>query len=337
MLKRFLTFCVLLGFVLLFGWAGCSPAFVSSKSGEAPLSDQTERLYNFGCARNGATINHTFILKNTSKNTWHITGSQSSCGCTVVKNLRSTSVRAGGAIPVPVEMSLLGKQGRVASTVAINVENQQPIVFTLEGEVLAELPASVDFGKIKKGVQETRDFELTPLPEQPIPEILALHFDRKYFYCSALTRSRETLPFRVTLQSDIPYGYFNVPITIETNDSDAPTKSLFVKGYIYMPVEVSRRQLVFGDVTRRAREEEVKIWSPYEEELRAVDGTCEPAESFTWKLKTGEDESVLGIVISATASNRSAGTPEVLSGSFHANLTVGGVKHDVTILLFSLS
>jgi len=142
--------------VFLFSSIGC---FAQNSLQEIPAvpspQPQTEEyIWDFGQVKEGLILKHDFLLKNQSQKALNITGTNSSCSCTVSK-VGKSSLSPGEETLIEVKFNSVGYSGLVMQYVYVNTDNlENPILkFTVKAQVIKspEGPyASWNFGEIKE-------------------------------------------------------------------------------------------------------------------------------------------------------------------------------------------
>jgi hypothetical protein len=81
-------------------------------------------VWDFGEVREGATLTHVFILRNEGSARMRITGTHSSCGCTVPR-IGKSSLAAGEETEIEVKFESAGYRGPVSQFVYVNTDNAE--------------------------------------------------------------------------------------------------------------------------------------------------------------------------------------------------------------------
>ena len=84
----------------------------------APIVKFNEEAFDFGDIKQGASVEHTFTLKNEGKRDLIIRDVKTSCGCTAVSPPKNI-VTAGESVPLKVVFNSTGKSGRQNKTITI--------------------------------------------------------------------------------------------------------------------------------------------------------------------------------------------------------------------------
>jgi hypothetical protein len=112
-------------------------------------------LYDFGTVEQGASVQHVFALKNTSRTPVQLRGTTSSCGCTT-SDMNDRTVRPGQLASVNVTLDTTKLSGKTTKTVILRTSDPRTpaLLLALTGTVLADLrvtPSTVYLGRIWRG------------------------------------------------------------------------------------------------------------------------------------------------------------------------------------------
>jgi Protein of unknown function (DUF1573) len=112
-------------------------------------------LYDFGTVEQGASVQHVFALKNTSRVPVQLRGTTSSCGCTT-SDVDERTIRPGRLASVGVTLDTTKLSGKTTKTVIIHTSDPRTpaLLLALTGTVLTDLrvtPSTVYLGRIWRG------------------------------------------------------------------------------------------------------------------------------------------------------------------------------------------
>jgi hypothetical protein len=134
-MRAFLTFlfvflCVSVG--------GCSPGPAKAKQ-KATLTKQVSAdpfTWDFGKVEEKTVLSHEFILKNNGTKTLNITGTHSSCGCTV-SEVKNKVLQPNESTTIGVKFNTKGYYGPVSQFVYVNTDDPiNPVMkFTVKADV----------------------------------------------------------------------------------------------------------------------------------------------------------------------------------------------------------
>lgn len=239
-----------------------------------PDNSAMERVFDFGVARQGATIEHQFIFRNDTSRPLEISRIATDCGCTVVSDLAGASVAPASHLAIPVKLSLAGKRGAVRQAITVYFDGEtNDVQFQLHGRVVPEVPEKVTFEELRRGEQQTREFELHTFPGMPPVKVAGADYNRNNFEVELRPslNSDSTVLVRVLTKANLPEGAFSDTLVLHTNDSAAPDKQVPIEGYVLRRLEVSEKAIVLGDLSQgRAEKHELRIFSPYGEDVEVV-------------------------------------------------------------------
>ena len=115
-----------------------SPLTANSKAEKVltPKIEMVETSYDFGEMKQGESVTHNFILKNTGDADLIITAAKGSCGCTVPEWPKNP-IAKGEEAAIKVTFNSAGKSGKQNKTVTL-VSNAIPNtkVITINGNVI---------------------------------------------------------------------------------------------------------------------------------------------------------------------------------------------------------
>ncbi|MCK9595266.1 MAG: DUF1573 domain-containing protein [Candidatus Omnitrophica bacterium] len=94
-------------------------------------------LWDFGAVKAGKPVEHEFIFTNKSEKPFNITGSYTSCGCTVSKIARK-SLAPGESTAIDVEFKTTGYNGDVHQFIYVNTDDpaNPAYKFTIKARVI---------------------------------------------------------------------------------------------------------------------------------------------------------------------------------------------------------
>ena len=249
----------------------CAAAYCAIVSCDSP--DKSENVFDFGIARQGASISKTIVFENRTDKDVVLTEVKSDCGCTVAGVTSNTLVPSGKSLPVPITLDLKSKSSRVSASIALIFdEKSQNVVYTITGILFDEYPETVDFGNVRRGSGERREFILKPFPGQAPVKILTCEMPPAYGVVSYAPSEENKNAQLITLvvAENPPYGYFNVPMTITTNEAEVPKKPIWVTGYVLSDLELTSRELVFGRLGSPGPSQDIDLWSPEGKPVRLL-------------------------------------------------------------------
>lgn len=225
----------------------CGQQRASDASDSRPKrTDRRTQTYDFGAARQGAILEHTFLVTNPGTAPLKVARVQTTCGCTAAKVAKNTVVEPGKSLELPVKLNLRGKKGAVESKVIVNyADGATPDEIVLKGTVAEEYPSAVDFPKVRRGEQPEQVVTLATFPGQPPLAVNEVRHDPDRF--EVATRPGQnvgTIDLIVKPAANAPYGSVVDQIVVKTNDADAPEKAIMARAHIQKPLEAAERRLV---------------------------------------------------------------------------------------------
>lgn len=225
----------------------CGQQRTSEASESRPKrTERRTQTYDFGAARQGVILEHTFQVTNPGTAPLKVTRVQTTCGCTAAKVAKDTVVEPGKSLELPVKLNLRGKKGAVESKVIVNyADGATPDEIVLSGTVAEEYPSAVDFPKVRRGEQPEQVVTLATFPGQPPLAVNEIRHDPDRFEVSSRPGEKDgTIDLIVKPAANAPYGSVVDQIVVNTNDADAPEKTITLRAHIQKPLEAAERRLV---------------------------------------------------------------------------------------------
>jgi hypothetical protein len=123
-------------------------AAASTNSSGPKIAFETP-VYDFGKAKSGDPVKHTYLFTNTGDAVLYITNVQPSCGCTTAGDW-SKQVEPGKTGTIPVQFNSANYNGGVFKTITVtsNAKDQQSTVLQLKGTVWKPIEISPQFAMI---------------------------------------------------------------------------------------------------------------------------------------------------------------------------------------------
>lgn len=147
--------CLVLGIVLSLSITGCFAQTNPQVIGKLANPPQQQDIWDFGQVKEGLILKHDFLLKNESEKLLKITGTNTSCGCTLSKVEKNT-LSPGEETLIEVKFNSVGYYGPIEQYVYVNTDDVgNPILkFTVKAQVVKSPQgpyATWNFGEIKEG------------------------------------------------------------------------------------------------------------------------------------------------------------------------------------------
>jgi len=233
----------------LIGLTALSCGRAASTKGPESATKRAERrtqTFDFGTARQGAVLHHTFQVANTGKGPVTVGRVQTTCGCTVATVKKDTVVEPGKSLDVPVDLNLRGKHSPVESKVIVNYAGGAiPDELVLKGSVSDEYQDVVTLPKIKRGEQPEQVVTLSTYPGQPPLAVQDIAFDPAKFEVTSRPGAKEgTVDVVLKPALGAPYGPVMDRVVIKTNDTEAPEKPIAVRAHVLKPLEATKPRLI---------------------------------------------------------------------------------------------
>ncbi len=191
--------------------------------------------YEFGSSALGGTAKHTFVLSNTTEQTWSAPELFSDCACASTPKAPK-SIEPGESWEIPVEVILDAASDRFVATTLITFANRRPFRLVVAGRVVLQAPAHVDFGRFKKDQAPTKTFHVRSVTTDPI-HVKAVRYDKDVLTVSYARDPAgvNDLRFEVGLVDGLT-GRVQTKLQIDTDDPEHPTFTVRVSGHVLGPV-----------------------------------------------------------------------------------------------------
>ncbi|NUM55125.1 MAG: DUF1573 domain-containing protein [Candidatus Hydrogenedentes bacterium] len=230
----------------LIAWS-CGQTGAKNELNSRPkITERRTQTFDFGTARQGVTIEHTFQLTNPGTAPVKVGRVQTTCGCTAAKVEKNTVIEPGKSLELPVKLNLRGKKGAIESKVIVNyADGATPDELVLKGAAAEEYTPSVDFTPFKRGEQPEQIVTLATYPGQQPLAVSHIKFDTQKFDITSRPGAKDgTVDVVIKPRPDAPFGSVADQIVVTTNDADAPDKFILVRAHVTKPLEAVVRQVV---------------------------------------------------------------------------------------------
>lgn len=247
-----------------------------------------EKTYNFGAVARAAKVEHTFVLKNTTGETIHLSSVRSSCGCTQPRIVKNTAA-PGEEATVAAVFDTRGFTGQRGAwlTVTIDRPRYAEVRLRVDGYIRTDVvlnPGQVSFGTVASGKpsEKTIDIAYAGRNNWEIHDVKA-GSDVIDTELTEINRGNGRVNYKLTvrLSPDAPVGYFNDELQLLTNDVRAKQVPLKVEAAVVAPLTISPSPLLLGSIQSGKtvqRQLIVKGAAPF----RILEITCSD-EGFTFK------------------------------------------------------
>jgi hypothetical protein len=114
-----------------------SSAVVPAQAPQSNVSVQDPNVWDFGTAKTGAVLEHTFLLANDSALDLKIKDTTTSCGCTV-SEIKKKQLKPGESTTISIKLDTKGYSGPVKQFVYVNTDSiEKPIMrFSVKANVV---------------------------------------------------------------------------------------------------------------------------------------------------------------------------------------------------------
>lgn len=214
--------------------------------------------HDFGTVARGSKIKHSFLLINTTNTAIHIAGWTTKCGCTDVK-VGAKDIPPGTQTFIEATIDTTKFQGYKASGLTLNFDRPGPaakdlnLTCFIRSDVTLN-PGSVDFGQVSRASGATQTLELSYAGGmsnwgvtriQTITDAISARLEEV-----PGSRSGGAVRYRLTttMKPGVAVGYFKDEITLQTNDTSAPTIPISVSGQVQGAVVLTPAILTLGSL-----------------------------------------------------------------------------------------
>ena len=220
-----------------------------------PLVQALDPVYDFGHVFSGATVKHTFRLKNAGTAPLTIGSVRTSCGCTAAKPTRS-QLLPGEDSAIAVSFDTSSDHGPATRTITVftNDPNHQQLQLTMRGDVKVQVEASpslVIFERIKRGTEQSRHVTLTDqMPDRTFKITSITNSNPNIKLASqAIQGAKPGALLTVTLLNAAPAGPISDLVKVSTSRTSV---EIPVSGTVLGDIDVNPPQVSFGIVPHHA-------------------------------------------------------------------------------------
>jgi len=229
---------LVLGVALSLSITGCFAQTNPQVKTELANPPQQQDVWDFGPVKEGLILKHDFLLKNESGKPLKITGTHTSCGCTVSKVEKNTLL-PGEETLIGVKFNSAEYSGPIEQYVYVNTDDaENPILkFTVKAQVVKSPQgpyATWNFGKVKEGQVVNHNFVLKNESQKTL-NILEV---KTSCGCTGSKVQKNTLLageetfLEVQFNSKGFSGPVEKSIYVQTDDLDSPLLTFIIKADI---------------------------------------------------------------------------------------------------------
>ncbi|MBU0533966.1 MAG: DUF1573 domain-containing protein [Candidatus Omnitrophica bacterium] len=209
-----------------------------------------EYVYDFGLAKVGEKVDHTFKFRNDGNEEFIIDKASGSCGCTAIAKLTEKHIPPNGEGEIKVSFNTAGYAGFVSQKIYVH-SNVPAIQLKIQGIVktgLSVYPENINFGSIGQENQESRRINIAKIGDENL-EITEVTSSSDYISTQiteipqytpekTLDEYNKRFEVQVVIAPDIPIERFNETITIYTNDETLSEIKVPVVGKVINSTEI---------------------------------------------------------------------------------------------------
>ena len=213
--------------------------------------------HNFGTVARGADTVYRFEVTNLYKQTMHISGVRSSCGCTDV-SIENPTIKTHEKAYIVAKFNTRTFTGRHGATITVTFASPfaAEVQVRVHGNIRSDVvfnPGAIQFGTVDQGSAKQQQVSVS-YAGRGNWQILDITNDNDYFEVelTETTRTSRQVAYKllVRIKDNVPPGYIADQLTVVTNESSAESQRipLFVEGKVVPEISVTPENLVLGDV-----------------------------------------------------------------------------------------
>ena len=213
--------------------------------------------HDFGNVARGSKSDFRFKLKNIYKETVHIAGVRSSCGCTT-PTISQDTINTHETAEIIASLNTKSFLGHKTATITVTFD--QPFVaevqLRVQGNIRGDVvftPGVVQLGTIDQGVASEQRVSVSYAgrPDWSIVDVQSTnaHFEVEMDEISR-GGGRVAYNLLVRLKGDAPSGYLNDELILITNDVAAQRIPLAVEGRVVSDLTISPASLFLGELAK---------------------------------------------------------------------------------------
>jgi hypothetical protein len=203
--------------------------------------------YDFGRAKSGDAVKHTFTFKNTGCETLEINNVRPGCGCTTAGEW-TKKVEPGGSGEIPIQVNTANFNGPIMKNVSVdsNDKSQPTTVLYMKGTVWKPIEINPQFAMINvppDGEAGSTVVRIINNMDEPItlskPEV------NNPSFTATLKTNQPGKEFEmvVSVAQPIRTGYSQAQVTVKTSSSTVPTLSANIGANVQAAVTVIPAQI----------------------------------------------------------------------------------------------
>jgi hypothetical protein len=263
------------------GLAALGGGLATFRGTSTPVSASQPEVvtHDFGTARDGDYIDFAFPVVNRGSAELVISSLTPSCTCTVL-GAEPRFIPARGSISMPVRVHVVG-DGPFESYVTIELKEHVPKVLRVKGTVVAQHPAFVAFGDLRRSSRQEHVFYLRSASGKRLHVSSVNHGSA----CDVVVGydTPDSIDPRVTLVATCKSsGAFSDLVTFETDDERDHQMLVRVEGYVLGEMETWPRVMSFGAVASGGKKTVLlRLTSPYGDVVR-IEGVTSSSPSLSF-------------------------------------------------------
>jgi hypothetical protein len=241
--------------LLVFALAGVAPAEAQQWARKMFTG---ETVHDFGIVAADSDAVHRFELQNIYEEDIHIASVSSSCHCTIA-SLEKQTLKTWDKSAIVARFNTSAFRGQKQATLTVRIDRpyyaevQLIVRGNIRGNVAFE-PGSVQFGDVKQGAKAEQKISVVHRgnPSWRITDVKTT-FDMNQIKVGLTERYRQNgqvnYDMIVQLQDNVPAGYVQGELFIETNEGRQFRYPLAFHGRVVPSLELSPRILTLGPIS----------------------------------------------------------------------------------------
>lgn len=245
--------------------------------------------HDFGTVARGAKSVHRFKVTNIYKETVHIAGVRSSCGCST-PTISKDTIETYESGEIVVQFNTHSFLGAKSATITVTIDRpfQAEVQLEVQGNVRSDLvihPGAVQFGNVDQGTPVEKRIAINHAGggNWQLVDVQSRyeHVEVEIKRAAAATASTAAYELVVRLKDDAPVGYVNEQLILVTNDAQTPRIPLAIEGRVSPELTVTPASLYLGEL-EVGQEVTKQLVVRGKQPFRIVEVNC-PDECFSFK------------------------------------------------------
>jgi hypothetical protein len=240
-----------------------------------------ERIKDFGNVPRGPMLTHYFRLTNNTNQTWTISGTRVSCGCTSSQAL-SNIIPPGQSTAILAQMDTRRFVGSKVVTIYVSFAAPQFQEVTLQVQAYGRddfsiTPDTMGFATVRKGSEPRASVQLTFLTDpnwKVMNPTCESHFVKPSVQEIRRNGSEVVYEVAATLRKDLPIGKWFTDVWVQTSSPSMPRIRIPLTVEVQPAITISPASVQFSEVaTGKKAEQKIMIRGEKPFSILAIEGT----------------------------------------------------------------